>query len=95
MEDQRAQVGDTVRYGVMVLSDGPDTNSGLELTRLIGRSQPSEADLFGIRVHTIGIGDDADDRVLTKIAVNTHGRFWKVKAPDSIEAVYRLISKYL
>ena len=57
--------------------------------------RPTESNQAGIQVHTIGIGDDAEDQVLAKIANFSHGgRYWKVKDPAAIEAVYKRISKY-
>ncbi len=56
--------------------------------------RPSESDPTGVQLHSIGIGEDADDQVLTKIANITFGRYWKVKDSAAIEAVYRQISKY-
>ena len=57
--------------------------------------RPRESQESGIQVHTIGIGKDADDQVLTKIANFTHGgRYWKVEDSDRITAVYKRISKY-
>jgi len=50
--------------------------------------------LAGIQEYTIGIGEDAEDDTLTKIAnVTPGGRYWKVKDPSTIEAVYKRISK--
>ena len=95
LEERREVQGDTARYGIMVLSDGKDTNSQhTTLAMLEEMLRPIEGEPTGIQVHTIGIGDDADDQVLTKIANITQGRFWKVKDFSSIEAVYRQISKY-
>ncbi len=85
----------TARYGIVVLSDGKDTNSRTTIPMLEDMLRPPEGDQTGIQVHTIGIGKDADDRVLTKIANSTHGgRHWKVQDSDTIGAVYRRISKY-
>ena len=56
---------------------------------------PDEGDQTGIQVHTIGIGADAQDQVLTKIANFNHGgRYWEVEDPDRINAVYKRLSKY-
>ena len=94
--ERRERQGDTARYGIVILSDGRDTSSDkTTLAMLEEVLRPTESDQTGIQVHTIGIGDDAEDKVLTKIANITHGgRYWKVKDPATIEAVYRRISKY-
>ncbi len=86
--------GDTVRYGIGVL-DGKDTDSRTTLPMLEAMLRHREGQESGIQVHTIGIGKDVDDQVLTKIANFTHGgRYWKVEDSDSITAVYKRISKY-
>ena len=94
-EKRQELQGDTVRYGMVVLSDGQDTNSQTTLAVLEKILRPTESDPAGIQILTIGIGEDADDQVLAKIAKFTHGgRYWKVKDPATIEAVYKRISKY-
>ena len=95
LEERRESQSDTARYGIVVLSDGKDTKSRTTSPLLEGMLRPPESDQTGIQIHTIGIGDDADDQVLTKIANFTHGgRYWKVKDSDRIPAVYKRISKY-
>jgi len=95
LEERREGQGDTARYGIVVLSDGKDTKSRTTLPMLEAMLRPTESDQTGIQIHTIGIGDDAEDQVLTKIANFAHGgRYWKVKDPKAIEAVYKRISKY-
>ena len=95
LESQREESGDEARYGIVVLSDGQDTRSETTLAMLETMLRPREGDQAGIQVHTIGIGDNADDQVLTKIANFTHGgRYWKVNDTTTIDAVYRRISKY-
>jgi hypothetical protein len=56
--------------------------------------RPSEGDPTAIQIHTIGIGNDADDRVLTTIARSAHGRYWKVKNPGDVTRVYRDLVAY-
>jgi Ca-activated chloride channel family protein len=82
------------RYGIVVLSDGRDTNSQATLSLVQARLQPHEGDPTGIQIHTIAIGDDADANVLTKIATAAHGRFWKGQTTPDLELVYRNIATY-
>ena len=92
---RQARQGDAARYGIVVLSDGADGNSSTTLAMLEVIMRPKEGDSAGIQVHTIGIGTDAEDQVLTKLANFTNGgRYWKVKDAATIEAVYKRISKY-
>ncbi len=79
----------------MVLSDGKDTSSkqcSLALVEALLR--PSEGRPTWVQIHTIGIGTDADDSVLAKIAASANGRYWKVKDAPVVVNVYREIAKY-
>ena len=92
---RQARHGEAARYGIVVLSDGADGSSSTTLAMLEVIMRPKEGDSAGIQVHTIGIGTDAEDQILTKLANFTNGgRYWKVKDAPTIEAVYKRISKY-
>jgi Ca-activated chloride channel family protein len=87
--------GDSVRYGIVILSDGKDTNSRTATLALLeAKLRPSERDPTGIQIHTIGIGADADDAVLKKIANLAHGKYWKVKNPADVVEVYKEIATH-
>ena len=94
LEERRKTRGDTVRYGLVVLSDGKDTSSKTNLPELEAMLRPSEEDPTGIQIHTIGIGKDADEKVLIKIAKSAHGKYWEAKDSDDITAIYRQIAAY-
>ena len=95
LQKRQESQGDTARYGIVILSDGKDESSETSLPTLEVIMKPEEGGPAGIQVHTIGIGDDADDLVLTRIASFTKGgRYWKVKDTATIGAVYKRISKY-
>jgi uncharacterized protein YegL len=65
IESKRKALGDSVRYGIVILSDGQDTSSrGATLALLEAKLRPSEHDAAGIQIHTIGIGSDAHEIVL-------------------------------
>jgi Ca-activated chloride channel family protein len=92
---RRSELGDSVRYGIVILSDGEDTSSrNLTLSLLEARLKPSERDATGIQIQAIGIGDDADDAVLSKIANLANGKYWKVKNPANVVEVYKEIATY-
>ena len=90
----RATEGDSLRYGIVVLSDGQDQNSDrrwpssrpscsrAKRTRRASRSIPS------------AIGEDADETMLKKIAQAAHGRFWKPKRSPRSSNVYKDIAAY-
>jgi len=94
LTDLRAREGDSLRYGIVVLSDGMDQNSVASLSQLESALAPSEADPTGIQIHTIAIGEDADQAVLKKIAGAAHGRFWLTDDERDVVNVYRDIAAY-
>jgi Ca-activated chloride channel family protein len=94
LDEVRAERGDSVRYGIVVLSDGKDQNSQRSLSQLEAALRPHEADPTGIQIHTIAIGTDADENVLKKIAFAAHGRYWKGQTAEDIAKVYKAIATY-
>jgi Ca-activated chloride channel family protein len=94
LTDLRATNGDTMRYGIVVLSDGADTASRTSLSQLETALAPAESDPFGIQIHTIAIGDDADQGVLQKIAAASNGRFWAPKNDQDVVTVYKDIAAH-
>jgi Ca-activated chloride channel homolog len=94
LQGMRSVHGDTLRYGIVVLSDGKDTNSGRSLTQLEARLSPQESDPTGVQIHTIAIGKDADERTLKRIANAAHGSYWKGQTVDDMISVYRAIATY-
>jgi hypothetical protein len=89
----RATNGDTMRYGIVVLPTA-DTASQTSLSQLETQLAPAENDPFGIQIHTIAIGDDADQGVLQKIAAASNGRFWAPKSDQDVVTVYRDIAAH-
>jgi ABC-type Fe3+ transport system substrate-binding protein len=94
LEARRAVTGDTVRYGIVVLSDGQDQNSVQTLSQLESALATTEKDPTGIQIHTIAIGEDADEAVLKKIAQAAHGRYWRPKSDADVIVVYKDIAAY-
>jgi len=90
----RATKGDSMRYGIVVLSDGADTSSSTSLSQLETDLAPAENDPFGVQIHTIAIGEDADMTVLQKIAAASNGRFWAPKSEKDVVAVYKDIAAH-
>lgn len=82
--------GEQRLYGVVVLSDGKDTQSNLTMNDMFN-CLPTGEDIEGIKVYTISYGDDADQDVLLQIANKTNGRNFDGD-PDTIEDVYVSIS---
>lgn len=94
LEDQRKIYGDSVRYGLVILSDGGDTSSKQTLAMLEQKLKPAESDASGIQIHAVAIGNDANEGVLKKIANSGHGKFWKGQTPAEMVKIYQDIATY-
>ena len=93
IEARRASLGTSVRYGIVVLSDGQDANSHrASLASLRAALAPSESDPTDVQVHTIGIGADADRDTLTALAATSRGKYWSAKDPNRVLESYREIA---
>jgi von Willebrand factor type A domain len=89
------RLANVVFEDVVILSDGQDTGSkNSTMTLLESKLKPSEGDPTGIQIHTIGIGEDADEQVLKKIANLAHGQYWKVAKPADVVKTYKQIATY-
>jgi Ca-activated chloride channel family protein len=82
--------GENRLYGVVVLSDGEDTNSSKTESDMF-RCLPSGEDVVGVKVFTIAYGDDADEDLLLRIANRTNGKTF-AGDPNTIEEIYLEIS---
>ncbi len=82
--------GDRRLYGVVVLSDGDDTNSSKTESQMFG-CLPSGEDVEGIKVFTIAYGDSANKDLLLRIANRTNGKTF-AGDPATIAQVYLSIS---
>ncbi len=92
--DRRRAAGDNQRYGMVVLSDGKDTDSSATLEQVQEMLRPAEDDPYGIQIHTIAIGTDADEDILKKIASSGHGRFWKGQTAEDMVDIYNQVGMY-
>ncbi len=89
-----------VGWGMVVLSDGQDTESSKSLAEVIARAQE-----LGVAVHVVGLGQAADKgdgrfstvhvEQLRKLAVETGGFDGSVESPDELPAIYEKIAKSL
>ena len=85
------QANDEARlYGIVVLSDGDDTNSQITENELFG-CLPNGEDVKEVKVYTIAYGEDADKDLLLRIANRTNGKTY-VSDPESIDQIYLSIS---
>lgn len=77
---------------VVVLTDGADTDSHLELPALVARIR-SDSEHRPIRVFTIGYGNDARAEVLKEISDVTQAKFYPGK-PENIREVFKEIATF-
>ena len=94
LEELRKKHGDAVRYGMVVLSDGADTQSKSSLTDVEIKLKPEEGDPRGFQIHTICIGSDCNENVLKKIAKAAHGKYWKGNTHEEMVKVYKEIAAH-
>jgi Ca-activated chloride channel homolog len=79
---------------VVILSDGADTESGLDQDGVLATIRArAEGEGRQIRIFTIAYGSDAEREVLDAIAHASGGKGY-VGNPETIEAVYLQISSY-
>ncbi|MGC3990917.1 MAG: VWA domain-containing protein [Chthoniobacteraceae bacterium] len=77
---------------IVVLTDGADTNSQMNLEQLLDHIK-SDEETRNIRIFTIGYGADAETDVLEKIANATQAKFYK-GTPENIGEVFKDISTF-
>ena len=94
IEQYRNQYGHSMRYGLVVLSDGRDTAKGSSLAKVEAALIPQENNPAGIQIHTVCIGEDCDEPVLRKIANAAHGRFWKGQTENEMIDIYGSIATH-
>ena len=90
----QSQYGRSMRYGLVVLSDGRDTAKGSSLAKVEADLMPQEHNPAGIQIHTVCIGKDCDEPVLRKIANAAHGRFWKGQTEKEMIQIYGSIATH-
>jgi len=78
-------------YGIVLLSDGDDTESHLTENQLFATCLPAQAESEGVKIFPIAFGDSANKLILKRIANRTGGRMYSAD-PKSIEKIYLRIS---
>jgi Ca-activated chloride channel family protein len=82
--------GENRLYGIVVLSDGDDTNSQITENDMF-QCLPSGEDVKEVKIFTISYGEDANGDLLLMIANRTNGKTYAGN-PKSIEDIYLAIS---
>jgi len=87
---KRRKIAPKRRYGIVLLSDGDDTNSKIgKYDFLDSLSKGDNPDV--IRIYTIAYGEEANKDLLIEIAKSTNARMF-TSSPEDIEKVYRELS---
>jgi Ca-activated chloride channel family protein len=94
LQDWQKKHGNAYRYGIVILSDGEDTQSRKSLSDIQSLLKGGEGDAAGIQVHAIGIGDDVNDKVLKSITSAGHGLYRKGHNQKDMEKFYKEIAAY-
>ncbi len=80
----------TKRRAVILLTDGEDTSSKYDPNVAANVARGS-----GALVYTIGLGPDANDKILTDLATPSGGKYYKAPSADDLGAIYSAISTEL
>ncbi len=94
IESQRLndeEAGERRLYGIVLLSDGKDTNSSRTQSEMLQSCVPDSEDAAGIKIFTIAYGDDADVDLLTRLANRSNGQSY-TGDPTTIDDVFERIS---
>ncbi len=89
-EEDDAQ-GESRLYGIVLLSDGQDTVGKPSENWMFANCLPASAEVEGFKIFPIAFGEEADERLLKRLALATGGRLFTAE-PNSIDNVYLSIS---
>lgn len=82
---------DTRRY-IILLTDGKDTNNVDGYDEKKALSATNEAKTKGVKVFTIGLGNELDTETLQNIATQTGGKYYYASSSEVLEDVFELIA---
>ena len=83
--------GESRLYGIVLLSDGEDTTGQPTEHQMFTTCLPANAEADGFKIFPIAFGGEANDALLSRLALATGGRLFTAD-PDSISDVYFTIS---
>ena len=83
--------GESRLYGIVLLSDGDDTTGRPTENQMFTSCLPADAEADGFKIFPIAFGDQANEALLSRLALATGGRLFTAD-PDSIGKVYFSIS---
>lgn len=82
---------DTRKY-IILLTDGKDTTGVSGYDEKKTERAIADAKLKGVKVFTIGLGDELDTEVLEKISKQTGGKYYYASSSEVLEDVFELIA---
>jgi len=87
-------VAEVTRLGgnqvVVVLTDGEDTASKVSLSQVLGIAAQKR-----VPIYTIGLGGEVRDDVLSRMAKETSGRYYKAPKADDLVYAFKLLSQQI
>lgn len=83
--------GERRLYGVVLLSDGKNTEVGIDRMTMYDSCLPQSESADVVKIFTIAYGDGADEQLLEEIAKRTYGRAF-IADPDNIDEVYLAVA---
>ena len=91
LQDADEMLGESRLYGIVLLSDGADTTGEPTENQMFTRCLPDTAEADGFKIFPIAFGGEANDALLSRLALATGGRLFTAE-PDSVSSVYFTIS---
>lgn len=91
LKAQDEAAGEPRLYGVVLLSDGQNTNSEFTESQMMSGCLPEREAATGIKVFTIAYGEDADANLRLRIANRTNANSYSAD-PQTIEEIYERIA---
>jgi Ca-activated chloride channel family protein len=90
LRDDKEIAGEERLYGIVLLSDGADTNSQITENDMFNCLPSGEA-VDSVKIFTIAYGDDADEDLLLRVANRTNGKTF-TGDPTNLDQIYLSIS---
>ncbi len=78
-------------YGIILLSDGEDTNSRVSQSEMLANCVPRSENADVVKIFTIAYGTDADSTLLERIASRTNGKAYTAD-PETIYEILQEIA---
>lgn len=83
------------RKYMLLLTDGKDTNNVSGYDNELLKKSILKAKEKGIKIYTVGLGDEIDKKVLNEIATSTEGKYYFASTADDLANIFNLIAAEL